>query len=146
MSAGSSRSDVTDEVRANEYRARADAAFRATVNAPPPGHLPGESVTAYRLRLLDAMKGFSPTYRKLPTESLASMARAGALGIAEETVFQDAVAAGRRPTGKLRAVDEPDGSGRVIRKFYGSPEECWGPFKLPVRRVSRFNCPNGEIR
>ena len=137
--AGSSRSDVADEVRATQYRARADAGYRAAVGAPPPGHLPGESGTAYRLRLLDAMKGFSRTYRRLSTGDLAQMHRAGALRVAEDTVYQDAVAAARRPVGRLREVQELDRANRPIDKFYGDPGECWAPFKLPVRRVARFN-------
>lgn len=134
-----SRDDVTDEVRANAYRAQADGAYRAAVGAPPPGHLPGESVASYRIRLASGLKGFSPTYGKMSTRDLDQMRRSGALHIAEETIYREANEAARRPTGPLREVQEPDRTGRPIVKFYGAPDECWGPFKQAPRYLTAFN-------
>ena len=136
---------IMTEVAANQHRERAAAAYRAAVGAPPPGHLPGESLAAYRVRLADGLKGWSPTYRKFSVDSLAQMHRAGALAVAEDTIYQDAIAAAKRPTGPLRAVPEKDQSGREIVKFFGDPKHVWDAFKLPVRRVARFNCPNGGV-
>lgn len=137
--AGSSRDDIATEVAASRYRERADAAYRAAVGAPPPGHMPGESLAAYRVRLADGLKGFSQSYRGFNVDSLAGMARAGALANAEETIFQDAIVSAKRPVGPLREVQELDRSGRPIVKFYGDPAGCWDVFKFPVRRVARFN-------
>ena len=134
-----SRDDVTDEVRANAYRAQADGAYRAAVGAPPPGHLPGESVASYRIRLASGLKGFSPTYGKMSTRDLDQMRRSGALHLAEETIYREANEAARRPTGPLREVQEPDRTGRPILRFYGSPEQCWAPFKQTPRIVTKFN-------
>ena len=145
MSGDTSRSDIVEEMHASQYRAAADAAYRAAVNAPAPGHLPGESTAAYRLRLASGLKGFSPTYKSFTVESLASMHQAGALHIAEETIFHDAVAAARRPVGPLRETHEFDQADRKVIRFAGDPEHCWGQFKLPVRRVARFNCPGGDL-
>ena len=136
----SSRDDVVDEVRANTYRQRAEEAYRATLNAAPPGHLPGESVESYRIRLASGLQPFSATYKKMSTRDLDGMRRSGALHIAEQTIFEEAVAAARRPTGPLRETqDPPDRSGRSITRFFGSPEDCWGPFKQPPKYVTRFN-------
>jgi hypothetical protein len=40
--------------------------------------------------------------------------------------------------GTLRMVITVDETGRRIRKFFGDPEACWGPFKQPTRRVTGF--------
>ena len=140
-----SRTDIEEEMHASKYRAAAEPAYRAAVNAPPPGHLPGESIAAYRLRLADGLKGFSSTYRSFSTQGLLSMHRANALHIAEETIYHDAIAAARRPVGPLRETHQLDQADRKIIRFDGDPEYCWGPFKAPVRRVARFNCANGDL-
>jgi hypothetical protein len=67
------------------------------------------------------------------------MRRSGALNIAEETIYREAEQSAKRPTGPLREVVEPDRTGRQIVKFYGSPEQCWAPFKQTPRMVARFN-------
>jgi hypothetical protein len=138
-----SRDDITVEVAASQYRQAADAAYRAAVGGAAPGHLPGESLAAYRIRLADGLKGFSRDYRKFSVDSLAQMHRAGALGIAEETIYRDAAEAAKRPVGPLRERKELDQSGRPIIRFYGSPDEAWGPFKTPPRYVTRFNTRGG---
>ena len=53
-----SRDDITVEVAASQYRQAADSAYRAAVGGAAPGHLPGESLAAYRVRLADGLKGF----------------------------------------------------------------------------------------
>ena len=135
----SSRTDITDEVRANAFRAQAEPAYRAALNAAPPGHLPGESVEAYRIRLASGLQPFTKTYRTMSTRDLDQMRRSGALHVAEETIYAEATAAAKRPTGPLREVQEPDRTGRPIVKFYGSPEQCWAPFKQTPRIVTKFN-------
>ena len=135
----SSRTDITDEVRANAYRAAAEPAYRATLSAAPPGYLPGESVEAYRIRLASGLQPFTKTYRTMSTRDLDQMRRSGALHVAEETIYAEATAAAKRPTGPLREVQEPDRTGRQILKFYGDPEQTWAPFKQQPRMVARFN-------
>lgn len=134
----STRDDITDEVRANAYRAQAEAAYRAALNAAPPGHLPGESIASYRVRLATGLKPFSQTYKAVADSSLAGMYRAGALRNAEDVIYREAVEHARRPVGALRETqDPPDRSGRVITRFFGSPEDCWSPFKQ-MPRLARF--------
>ena len=136
----SSRTDITDEVRANAYRAAAEPAYRATLSAAPPGYLSGESVEAYRIRLASGLQPFSATYKKMSVRDLDQMRRSGALHVAEETIYAEATAAAKRPTGPLRETqDPPDRSGRSITRFFGSPEDCWAPFKQQPRMVARFN-------
>ena len=136
----SSRTDITDEVRANAYRAQAEPAYRAALNAAPPGHLPGESVEAFRIRLVSGLQPFSSTYGKMAVRDLDQMRKSGALHIAEATIYEEATAAAKRPTGPLRETqDPPDRSGRSITRFFGSPEDCWAPFKQQPRMVARFN-------
>ena len=134
-----SRTDVTDEVRANAYRAQADGAYRAATGGSAPGYLPGESVESYRLRLASGLQPFTKTYRSMSVRDLDQMRRSGALHIAEETIYTEAAAAAKRPTGPLRAIEEPDRTGRKILKFYGDPGETWAPFKQMPRMVARFN-------
>jgi hypothetical protein len=141
---GSSRTDITDEVRATAYRAQADAAYRAATGGSAPGHLPGESIAAYRVRLATGLKPFSQTYKSVADRSLAQMYRAGALRNAEETIYREAAEHARRPVGALREVpDPPDRSGRTIVRFFGNPEDCWAPFKQTPRMVARFNVVKG---
>ena len=44
-------------------------------------------------------------------------------------------------TGVLLEVTTTDQTGRRISSFIGDAEACWGPFKLPSRRVKAFNVP-----
>lgn len=145
MSGGTSRDDIADEIAANRYRAAADEAYRHATGASAPGHLPGEPVGAYRIRLLSGLTNFSRNWRTATPEDLRQMRRAGALHNVESEVFHDAVEHAQRSTGPLREVREPDRSGRLVSKFYGDPAGCWDQFKLPVRRVARFNCPGGDL-
>lgn len=133
-----SRTDTTDEVRANTYRQQAASAYHAAVGAAPPAHLPGESIESYRLRLASGLQPFTKTYRSMSVRDLDQMRRSGALHIAEQTIYQEAVEHARRPVGPLRETqDPPDRAGRVITRFFGSPEDCWAPFKQQPR-LARF--------
>jgi hypothetical protein len=52
-----------------------------------------------------------------------------------EQAFQDKEAAADR----LTEVIETDEVGRRVRRFYGSPEKCWGPFKHYSRYIIDFD-------
>ena len=145
MSGGSSRDDIADEIAANRYRAQADDAYRHALGAPAPGRFADESPGAYRVRLLSGLTNFSPRWRGATPSDLAQMRRAGGLGVIEGEVFHDAIEHAHRSTGPLREIQTPDRSGRLVSRFYGNPEECWGQFKLPVRRVAKFNVPGGDL-
>jgi hypothetical protein len=138
-----SRSDVEAEVFANQLRQRADEAYRFATGGPAPGYQAGENVAAYHVRLVSGLIPYG-RHQKMTVDSLAQTARAGALGIIAEQVFEDAITYGKRPSGPLREVPTPDDAGRTIRRFFGDPSGCWDQFKLPVRRVAQFFCAGGR--
>ena len=41
--------------------------------------------------------------------------------------------------GILREVITTDDTGRRIRRFFGDPEACWGPFKQIPRHITGWN-------
>jgi hypothetical protein len=98
-----------------------------------------EKLTDYRLRLLKPFVKHSPEWRGA---NLREVARAGALDGVENQIYDSAIrAATSNGTFKnsLHAVKMRDQSGRDVTKYFGDPEACWGPFKLPARKVTGFN-------
>lgn len=99
----------------------------------------GETLTEYRQRLLSKVKEHSARWKGVDVRKLTG----AALDTAETQVYADAWAAATDasnvPVGTLRQVIEVDETGRTIRKFYGDPEACWGPFKQPTRIVTAWN-------
>jgi hypothetical protein len=43
------------------------------------------------------------------------------------------------PQGQLAEYTETDRTGRVITRFAGDPDACWGMFKQPTRLVTGWN-------
>ncbi|MGB9428966.1 MAG: hypothetical protein WCC11_03675 [Gammaproteobacteria bacterium] len=102
-----------------------------------------ESLRDYRLRLLKPYKNFSKDWRQA---NLSDTHDPTVLDNAEKDIYRCATAAATSNEtfpNMLRAVNIKDATGRLITKFYGDPEHCWGPFKLPVRRVMGFR--TGEV-
>lgn len=119
-------------------QSRADKVAQAFGESAP-RWLVGETLTAYRARLICKYQPHSPRWKSSDVSRIHDSAT---LGNIEEMVFADALATARNPTAGsglvLREVNETDGAGRRITKFYGSPEACWGPFKAPAMRVTGF--------
>jgi hypothetical protein len=127
-----------------EYRraqARADAVAQAFGDAAP-RWLEGERLTQYRARLLRPYQKYSNAWRDVPLPSFPSDK---ALDTVESQVFAAALEEARQPTsltvkpGELVERVVTDDAGRRVRKFYGDPEVCWGPFKTPSRLVTAWN-------
>ena len=121
---------------AARYQAQAEPAYLAFGEAAPM-RVHGEPLNEYRRRLLESKLPHSPTWRGKDVRRIHD----SMLDIVEAQVFADAQAAGRSNAavgpGALRCVEEPDATGRKIRRFYGDPEACWGPFKQVPRVLGR---------
>ena len=115
-------------------RGKASELFRL-YNAPCPEPQFGEGVDRYRKRVLSVAALFLPD--SSPWRSVNPHAQPDrALDAMERQIIDDSITAFKAPVGPLRSVVETDEAGRRIRKFYGSPEDCWGPFKGQQRRVA----------
>lgn len=119
-----------------EHQSRADSAYNAFGDrAPAP--LRGESLDAYRCRLLGALKKHSKEWATVDLARLDS----AVLDIAENKIYADSAVAARDPSGMpvhmLREVRSSDESGRVIKSFVGSPKAWMNEFK-GVTSLSQF--------
>ncbi|HZT01477.1 MAG TPA: hypothetical protein VFA39_04345 [Steroidobacteraceae bacterium] len=121
---------------AEQLRARAQSAYRHMLGAEPPLRMSDESLTNYRVRLLEPVKSGSKTWRSISRETLLASAASGALSVAETQIYADAVQSIQQCEHGLREVATPDRTGRLISRFYGDPNEVWGPFKAPSFRTS----------
>jgi hypothetical protein len=126
---------------AEQVRARAQSAYRHMLGAEPPLPMSGESLTAYRVRLLEPVKSASTTWRGINRATLLASAPSGALEVAERQVYADAVKTVQTTQHGLRSVTEPDQAGRPITRFFGDPGEWMDAFKAPAARA-RFRRPS----
>ena len=119
-----------------QAQARAEKVSMAFGDSAP-RWLNGESLVQYRKRLLRGFQSHSPAWK---ASDLVGVNDETTLANIETQVYADAMTAAMNPVSDdgpmLRAVNEKDRTGRVITKFYGSPEACWGPFKMPARALS----------
>jgi hypothetical protein len=110
-------------------------------SAGAPRWLNGESLHNYQRRLLSKYKGHSTAWKE---KDLARV-HDSVLDIAETQIYADAWTAATKPASvegqPLREIQTSDRTGRVISSFVGDAEACWGPFKLPTRRVTGFTAP-----
>lgn len=105
--------------------------------------LQGESVMAYRKRLLRGLQAYSDSYKDV---NLNAIKDGKLLEIAEKTIFSDALAASRAsigvPSGQLIELHEKDRAGRTITKFKGSMSAWLDDFKVPALRATQFHTSN----
>lgn len=118
---------------------KADAVYAAfSDSAPTP--LVGEQPMAYRRRVLAGLKKHSDTWKSVDISAIKDEAM---LGIAEEKIFADAVAASNSPAtigrGNLVPRKRVADSGHTIIEYSGDPENVWGAFKHPKASVTGFN-------
>ncbi|MDX5930503.1 hypothetical protein [Acidiphilium acidophilum] len=110
-----------------EARSRADSVFQAALGRTVPDPVPGERPIAYRRRLADALKKFSPT---LSTARLDSVAGA-ALDVVETRIYADALEAVKTPAvmaaGQIRAIKKRE-LGHEVTEYVGDPQAAWAPF------------------
>jgi hypothetical protein len=129
-----------------DAQAKADSvlsAFGKSASRP----LQGESLTAYRKRLLRGLQAYSDSYKDI--NLIKEIKGEKMLALAEKQIFNDALVAAKSPT--MYAADaeyeinERDRSGRTITKFKGG----WGwldSFKVPSMRVKNFNLNPNNLR
>jgi hypothetical protein len=129
---------IDDRNAIADARSRADSVFQAALGRPVPDPVPGEKPIAYRRRLADALKKFSPT---LSTARLDGVAGA-ALDVVESRIYADALAAVKEntitPAGQLRAIKKRE-LGHDITEYVGDPAAAWAPFSAGAGGKVAFN-------
>ena len=125
-----------------DCQAKADSvysAFGKSASRP----LQGESLMAYRKRMLRGLQAHSDEMKNVNINKIADEAM---LQIVEKRVYADALAASRGTgaiaKGQLIALHKKDQAGRTITEYRGDMEAWLGDFKLPTHRVVKFNTEN----
>jgi len=126
----------------SKFQARADTVYGYHgQQAPKPLH--GETLNAYRRRLLMPFLPFSPAFRRADLRVLA-VDPAG-FNHAEDVILADAEAEARNPTtvplGHLREQVE-ERNGHRYTRFHGRPKSWMATFAPRGRRVSRIDQQN----
>ena len=122
-----------------DAQAKADRVYAAFGDAAP-RPLAGESLSAYRARLVSKFKSHSPVYADVDVRAIND---AALLTAVESGIYADAMAAARNPAdvgdGQLIEIKETDRSGRQISTFRGKPDAWMGMFKSQRRTVAGIN-------
>jgi hypothetical protein len=130
------RSD-DEHVAFADAQARADAVF-AGFGERAPRPLEGEILMDYRKRLATRLKKHSPTWGKVKFSELPE----SAFKIAEDTVYNDAIAAAANPidleAGELRMVTKIDPTTGVRSNVFYGKESFVKQMGRPGRRVQSF--------
>jgi hypothetical protein len=123
-------------------RGRADDVAHAFGDsAGAPSWQAGESLGAYRARLLNPYRQHCPQWAQVDFTTLQASTPMleRLLSQAETEVFSAALDAARDPDnyppGTLKEIVTRDATGRKISNFVGDIEVTFGPFKLPSRRA-----------
>ncbi len=110
-----------------DARTRADRMYQSLTGRPAYDPLPGEKPIAYRKRMADGLRKFSPRFKDERIERLDGQA----FEIVEDQIYADAEEALKSPevlpAGQLRAIKRMD-RGREITEYIGDPLACWAPF------------------
>jgi len=133
-----------EEAKYADAQAKCDsvlAAFGKSASRP----LQGESLLAYRKRLLRGLQAYSDSYKDI---KLASIKDAKLLSLAEKQIFADALNAAKSPSmfaaDQLIEINEKDRAGRTITKFKGAMAAWLDDFKVPALRVKEFHLSNNK--
>lgn len=109
-----------------------------------PAHQNGETLLAYRRRLLTPYKQHSAAWKDVDL----SAKTADVLDIAESQIYNDAMVAATSPAsigaGKLREVITRDRTGRPISSFVGDATACWDQFTQKPFRVTGWKLPTAR--
>ena len=131
-----------EEAKYADCQAKADsvyAAFGKSASRP----LKGESLAAYRTRLMRGLQGYSDAYKEVNLRSIKDDAL---LALAEKQIFADASMAARSPmhlpAGQLIEMKRQDRAGRTISEFKGAIDAWLNVFKVPAQRVTAFHTNN----
>jgi len=123
-----------------ELQAKADSAYQGFgKKAPRP--LDGEAANAYRRRLANGLKEFSPAMKEV---NLSDFSDGKAFEMAEKTIYADAAEAALHPTDlaedEIRGVTRLDDAGRRITTFHGK-KTFIHQMSRPRQVVSRLGLP-----
>lgn len=134
------KADAADEPAAYaDAQARADSVYAAFGDSAPRA-LQGESLMAYRRRLVRSLQKHSTAWKDVKLEAIGD---AQALAVAETQIYADAAHAARNPVdlpgGKLQEITRTDATGRRISEFRGSPNAWMDSFKAPAQRMIKIN-------
>lgn len=117
------------------------SAFGKSASRP----LQGESLMAYRKRLLRGLQAYSDSYKDI---NLASIKDAKLLDLAEKQIINDAMTAAKTSShvssDQLIAIQSRDASGRTITKYRGSMSAWLDDFKVPPQRATTFHTSNNQ--
>ncbi len=125
----------------SETRGRADSLYQALTGLPASQPLPGEAPIAYRKRMADGLRKFSPKFKEERLDSLSGPS----FDVVETQIYQDAQAALKLPefipANELRSVTYQD-HGREITEYVGDSQAAWAPFmgvgaKINIRKPAR---------
>jgi len=133
-----------EEAKYADAQAKADSVF-ASFGKSASRPLQGESLIAYRKRLLRGLQSYSDTYKDV--NLIKEIKGEKMLSIAEKQIFNDALKMAKSPTVFANdaeyEIKERDASGRTITKFKGG--FGWlDSFKVPAQRVKEFNLNNNR--
>ena len=133
-----SEPSIDDRNQLADARSRADSVFQAALGRPVPDPIPGERPIAYRRRLAEPLKQFSPTLKAARFDNVGG----AAFDVVEERIFADARAAVRAnevmPAGQLRAIHKRE-LGHDVTEYVGDPAVAWAPFTLGSGGTIKFN-------
>jgi hypothetical protein len=121
---------------ASTAQARCDRVTQIYSQSAPP-IMAGESVRAFKVRLLNLVKHASPAYKGVESAELAKMSPA-TFAIAENTIYADADKSGRNPAvpeGQLVEYYVTDQAGRKITMFAGESKSWFNQFAGERRRL-----------
>jgi hypothetical protein len=117
-------------------QARCDRVTQVYSQSAPP-IMTGETIRAYKVRLINLLKPASPAYKAIESEELAKMSPA-TFAIAENTIYADADRSGRNPAvpeGQLFEYFVTDQAGRKISMFAGESRAWLRDFACPRKRL-----------
>jgi hypothetical protein len=134
-----------DEAMKADAQAKADSvmsAFGKQASRP----LLGESLLAYRKRLLRPLQPYSDAYKSI--DLVNAIKDSALLDIVEKQIHNDALQSAKLathiPAGALYAVKKTDASGRTITSYKGHISAFLDEFKLEPMRATRWFTNNVE--
>ncbi|HEY0181249.1 MAG TPA: NUDIX domain-containing protein [Rhodopila sp.] len=132
-----------DEAQFAEAQARCDSVAFA-FNQRAPRAMVGETLMAYRRRLLQGYRQHSDDYKAV---DLGLIADPALLAVAEKRIYADALTAAQKPVnmpaGQMREVRRESETGHKITEFYGS-ESFIASMKPPSMFVTHINTGRGS--
>lgn len=134
---------IDDRNAIADARSRADSVFQAALGRTAPDAIPGEKPIAYRKRLADALKKFSPSFKEERLDGLSG----SVYETVEGRIYADALEAVKTPAvmaaGQLRAIKKRE-FGHDITEYVGDPMAAWGPFAWGAGGKVSFNQSAGK--